>query len=287
MQVADTSPPTERPDEDASRAGAPGPLSRRWRYGWIGEVIGIAAAGYVYETIRNAVMGSAHPALANAKVLTHIEVWLGIYHERAVQHFFLQWPFLVALWNTYYDTAHFLVPAATAVFLYVKFPQRYVFWRNCFFFILLGVGQLVWLAFPITPPKYMPARYGFVDTQVKYWNVGPQKAIAYTGDGEPTKAVVDSVGNLYGGLPSHHISWALWVLCALWPVVKRNWVRLLLVTHVVLTILAVTVTGNHRWIDVAGSVVEVSIAYGLARLLQYVLDRRRARRASPAELVTA
>ena len=214
---------------------APGPLSRRLRFGWIPEVILIGVVGYVYETIRNAVMGSALDALRNAKTLTRIETWLGIYHERAVQHLFLNWPAIVAFWNFYYDTAHFLVPAFAAIYLYVKFPARYVRWRNVFFFLLLGVGQLVWLAFPITPPKYMPKSYGFHDTQVEYWNVGPQKGIAYAADGEPKQSVVDAVGNLYGGLPSHHASWALWSVCALWPITRRRWAKGLLVSHLLLS----------------------------------------------------
>jgi hypothetical protein len=289
MQLTDTPPPSPDPETTlpVPEVDDPGPFTRRFKYGIILEALLIAGVGYVYETYRNAVMGGAHVALRNAKTLTNIEVWLGIYHERAVQHFFLDWPFVVALWNTYYDTAHFLVPAAAAIFLYYKFPARYVFWRNVFFFLLLGVGQLAWWAFPVTPPKYMPASYGFHDTQVEYWNVGPQKAIAYDSHGEPTQAVVDSVGNLYGGLPSHHISWALWVICALWPILKRWWTKALLILHLLLTIGAVTVTGNHRWLDIAGSIVELAIAYGLARLLQAYLRRRRARRAADAAFVTA
>lgn len=255
---------------------APMPFSKRFRHGWMIEAAVIAVVGYTYETIRNAVMGSAHVALRDAKALTRFEVWLGLYHEQAVQHFFLNSPFVVALWNTYYDTAHFLVPLFVAIYLYVKFPARYVRVRNAFFFMLLGVAQLAWLAFPITPPKYMPASYGFHDTQVEYWNVGPQKAIAYTRDGEPTKAVVDSVGNLYGGLPSHHVSWSLWAVVGLWPVLKKRWTKALLLLHPVLTIGAITVTGNHRFVDAAGSVIEVTIAYGLAIALERFLRWRRA-----------
>src|SRR5438105_2846777 len=81
-----------------------------------------------------------------------------------------------------------------------------------------------------------------------YWNVGPQKGIAYAADGEPKQSVVDAVGNRYGGLPSHHASCALWSVCALWPITRRRWAKGLLITHLVLTIGAITVTGNHRWI---------------------------------------
>jgi hypothetical protein len=257
----------------------PGPLSKRIRHGWILEVLGVAAWCFAYETVRNLVMGTAADAMRNAKTLTVIEKFIGIYHERAVQQFFTRWPEVIAFWNFYYDTAHFFVPLGIAIYLYVKFPARYVLMRNTFFILLLGVAQLAWLAFPITPPKFMPEKYGFVDTQVEYFNIGPQMPLAYGADGEPTEEMVSAVGNLYGGLPSHHVSWAMFSVLALWPVVRRKWVRALLLGHLVLTVGAITVTGNHRFIDFAGSAVEVAIAYGLALLLGRALAGRRRRRA--------
>jgi len=256
----------------------PGPLSKRIRHGWILEVLGVGVWCFLYETVRNLVMGTASDAMRNAKSLTAIEKFIGIYHEREVQQFFTNWPAVIAFWNFYYDTAHFLVPLSIAIFLYIKFPARYVLMRNTFFILLLGIGQLAWLAFPINPPKFMPEKYGFVDTQVEYFNLGPQKAFAYGPDGEPAEEVVAAVGNLYGGLPSHHVSWAMFSVLALWPVVRRKWVKALLVSHLVLTMIAITVTGNHRFIDFAGSVVEVAIAYFLAKMLEQVLARRRRRR---------
>ena len=257
----------------------PGPLSKRIRHGWVLEVLGVGLWCFAYETVRNAVMGKAADALRNAKSLTVIEKFIGIYHERDLQQLFTNWPAVIAFWNFYYDTAHFLIPLSIAIFLYIKFPVRYVLMRNTFFLLLLGVGQIVWLILPITPPKFMPERYGFVDTQVVYWNLGPQKALAYGADGEPTKAMVSAVGNLYGGLPSHHVSWAMFAVLALWPVVRRKWVKALLVAHLVLTMIAITVTGNHRFIDFAGSAIEVGIAYFLAIMLGRALAHRRRHRA--------
>ena len=285
MQVTEPTEPTPTASADFPAAAGTddaleaGPLSKRIRHGWILEVLGIGLWCFLYETVRNAVMGTAADAMRNAKTLTAIEKFVGIYHERDVQQFFTNWPAVVGFWNFYYDTAHFLVPLSIAIFLYIKFPVRYVLMRNTFFLLLLGVGQLAWLAFPITPPKFMPEKYGFVDTQVVYWNMGPQKALAYGADGEPTKAMVSAVGNLYGGLPSHHVSWAMFAVLAAWPVVRRKWVRALLVAHLLLTVGAITVTGNHRFIDLAGSAVEVAIAYGLALLLGRALAARRRHRA--------
>jgi hypothetical protein len=271
-------PSVSEPARHNEQVPLPGPFSKRFRFGWIGEGLGIAAVCYVYETVRNLVMGGAAQAFRNAKSLTALERWLGIYHERAFQQLFLDSPIAVGFWNFYYDTAHFFIPLFVGIYLYVKAPTRFVLMRNTFFIILLGFGQLAWLAFPITAPKWMPARYGFVDTQVEYYNIGPQKPLRYGPDGEPRPDVIAQTGNPYGGLPSHHVTWALFAVLALWPVVRRKWVKGLLVAHIVLTIGAITVTGNHRWIDIAGSVVELAVAVSLASALQGVLARRRTRR---------
>ena len=252
------------------------PISRQYRFGWVAEAVVITIVSYTYETVRNLVTGHAATALRNAKAITAIERTLGIYHERAIQSVFLDVPALVAFWNFYYDTAHFFFPLFVGIFLYVKFPARYVLVRNAYFILLLGVGMLVWLALPITAPKWMPARYGFVDTQVEYLNLGPQKALHYGANGEPAADVIAMTGNPYGGLPSHHVSWALLFVIGVWPVVRRRWVKALLVAHILLTIGAITVTGNHRFVDIAGSILEVGVAYGLAFALQGALARRRA-----------
>ena len=132
------------------------------------------------------------------------------------------------------------------------------------------------------PVAYEVARYGFVDTESVYWNIVPQQPIQYGRDGEPTAETVALEGNLYGGIPSHHLSWALWCALALWPVVRRRRRRWLLLLYPLLTFGAVVATANHRFIDLAGSIAEVAIAYGLASLLERALTRRRERRARDA-----
>ena len=195
------------------------PLSRRFRLGWLVEVAVLVALLSLHDMLRNAVMGSAFTALDNAKTLTSIERTLGIYHELGVQRFFINagTPF-IGFCNLWFETMHFIVPLVVAVYLYLKFPSRYTRMRNAFLIMLFVTAPLAWGAFPVTPPKYMPDRYGFVETQVKYWNIFPQKPIKYGPDGEPTAASVALEGNLYGGIPSHHLSWALWCALALWPV---------------------------------------------------------------------
>jgi hypothetical protein len=260
------------------------PLTKRFRFGWVAELAFIVAMLLLHERLRTAVMGSAKVALQNAKTLTAIERWLGIYHEQAVQKFFIDaGEGVIGAWNVWFETAHFIVPAVVAIFLYRKFPVRYVRMRNTFLIMLFVTAPVVWAAFPITPPKFMPARYGFVDTEAVHWNIFPQQPIEYGPDGEPTAEAVSLEGNLYGGIPSHHLSWALWCALALWPLVSRRRLRWLLLLYPFLTFVSVTATANHRFIDLPGSLIEVAIAYGLAILLERALARRRARRAPPTD----
>ena len=283
----DTPPPRDVHSMPRSASSSPDPatdpahfpLSRRSRFGWLVEAIALVVLLSLHDMLRNAVMGSAFTALHNAKTLTSIERSLGIYHELGVQRFFIDAgrPF-IGLCNLWFETMHFTVPIVVAVYLYVRFPGRYTRMRNAFLIMLFLTAPLVWGVFPVTPPKYMPAQYGFVETQVKYWNIFPQKPIKYGPDGEPTAESVALEGNLYGGIPSHHLSWALWCVLALWPVIRRRWVRILLLLYPLTTLTVVIATGNHRFIDLAGSLVEVAIAYGLATLVERALDHRRARR---------
>ena len=268
-----------------SRTPAPGPLSKRVRGGWVIEMIAIVGAGIVHDLYRNWVMGSRAESFQRAKAFTQFERALGIYRELAIQHFFLNSPVAIGFWNVYYDSAHFLVPICAAVYLYRKAPARYVRWRNIFLVMLFLTGPFGWFTFPVTPPKYMPARYGFVDTQVEYFNLGTQRKLEFGHDGEPRPDIVLALGNVYSGMPSHHVSWALWAVLALWPMVRRRWVKGLLVAHLLLTIGAITVTGNHRFIDIAGSCLEVGLAFSLVVGAEHLVASARRRRALSSSAV--
>jgi hypothetical protein len=257
-----------------------GPWSRRVRGGWIVEAGVIGAALVVHDIYRNALMGGRVESLRRARAFETLERSLGIAWEHSVQQFFIGSPVLIGMFNVYYQWMHFLVPLAAAIFLYVKFPARYVRWRNVFFVMLFITGPFGWWAFPVTPPKYLPAKDGFVDTQVKYFSIGTMRPIAYGRNGEPRADIVLELGNTYSGMPSHHVTWALWSVVALWPVVRRRWLRGILVMHMLLTALAITVTANHHLIDIPGSVVELLVAFCLVLGFEHAVALLRARRAS-------
>jgi hypothetical protein len=94
---------------------------------------------------------------------------------------------------------------------------------------------------------------GFVDTLAEY---GPR---IYSTD--PRR----SVANQFAAMPSLHFGWALIAAWCVAGTVRNRWTRLLWV-HPFLTLVAITATANHYWLDsiVAGAIV--LLAYAVLRV---------------------
>jgi len=253
-----------------------GPWTRRIRHGWLIEA-GIGVGVYLlYDRLRDAVAGQAGPALVHARQVVRIEHWTGLYQEHRIQQAFLGWAPFITFWNFYYGTIHFAMPVVALVVLYLRAPARYVRWRNTLL-VLLALGLVGFVLYPLTPPRLMPARYGFVDTAAEYYNLGPQQKIELGPDGQPTAAARAAFGNLYAAMPSFHVGWSTWSSLALLPLARRWWLRGLLIAYPFTIIFAIVVTGNHWFLDALGGWAALAIAYGVVALV----DRGRARTLPP------
>jgi PAP2 superfamily len=239
------------------------PLTKRIHRGWIIEVVVGALVFLVYDWCRDHVIGTGTSALRNAKQIVAAEQFLGLYHERAVQQAFLSADWFIAFWNIYYGTIHFVVPVIALVVLYRKFPTRYVRWRNTFVF-MLAISVIAFWLYPLMPPRLMPARYGFVDTAAHFFNFGPQVHVSLDANGNPSAAALREFGNLFAAMPSLHVGWSTWSVLALWPVVRRRWVRVLLALYPVTVLFGIVVTANHWILDAVGGWAVLGLAYGCA-----------------------
>jgi membrane-associated phospholipid phosphatase len=217
------------------------------------EAAGMVLALYpVYGWIRDLVGVSRADAFANAEQIIDWEQRLGIYHERAIQGWFLPSPFLVGMWNLFYGSIHFAGPIVTLVALYHFDPGRYVRWRNTFLLILVVALAGFWF-YPLMPPRLLPSSFGFVDTRLLYFTIG--KPVPHS----------QETGAIYAAMPSLHITWATWAVCALWPLIRPLWARALLVAYPVLMIFTTVVTANHFFLDAVGGWIVLAVAYTLAR----------------------
>jgi membrane-associated phospholipid phosphatase len=195
---------------------------------------------------------SAPQALRNAEQIIDWQQHLRIYQELAIQQWFLAYRWFIGFWNVWYGSVHFATPIITLVALYHFDPGRYVRWRNTFLWMLAVATIGFWL-YPLMPPRLLPAGFGFVDTRLTYFTIG-----------KPVPHSQES-GSLFQAMPSLHIAWSTWAVAALWPLLRRWWARMLLVSVPVLMIFATVVTANHYFLDAVGGWATLGLGYALAR----------------------
>lgn len=232
--------------------GAPAPVRPRW---WR-ELMLIAGFYAAYTTVRD-LRGtrpvSADRAFGNARLVIAVERRLGVFHEAAIQHYFLHFHLLIVVLDVLYGSLHFIVTAAVLIVLFFRFPQRYRRWRNTL--ALATVLALLGFAFfPLMPPRLLPGRYGFVDTLHVVGGL-------WDFDSGP----MTHITNQYAAMPSLHFSWSLWSAAALLPTLKQRWSKALAVTYPAVTLFCVVITANHFFVDVVAGAVIVVAGYVGAR----------------------
>jgi len=228
-----------------SLAGDRPPGLRWWR-----EVLYILGFYALYSVIRNtqgsASVSEAH-AFANARHLIRLERMLGLYHEGSVQHAFLGWRPFLEFWNIFYGTFHFVVTVVALILLFRRFPARYPRWRNTLA-ATTALALVGFAAYPLMPPRLLPASYGFVDTLRVYGSL-------WSFESGP----VARVSNQYAAMPSLHFAWSSWSALVLYPVLRRPWSKALVLLYPAATLFAIVVTANHYVLDAAGGAVALAV----------------------------
>jgi hypothetical protein len=231
-------------------------VRRRGGLRWWREVVYVAVFYAVYSAIRNSgAEGSADEAFRNARAIIRVERLLGTYHEESIQDLFLGQEWFIQFWNIFYGSAHFVVTAGALIWLFRRWPERYALWRNT----LAGMTGLALIGFalyPLMPPRLLPDRYGFVDTLAEIGGLWSFDSGA-----------IKEISNQYAAMPSLHIGWASWSSLVLLPMVRRRWVRGLVVAYPFMTLFAIVVTANHFWLDAVGGLAVLGGGYLIARLL--------------------
>src|SRR5260370_24829360 len=164
------------------------------------------------------------------------------------------------------------------VWLYLKAPARYVRWRNSLG-LMFGLAVLGFWLYPLMPQRVMPARYGFVDTAAEYYNFGPQVRVRFDAHDQPTHEAAEQFGNLYAAMPSFHVGWSTWAVLAVWPLVRRRWVKALLIVYPLTILFCITVTANHWLLDAVGGWIVLRLTYPAALPIGAALSARQTRRA--------
>lgn len=260
---------------DAVVASGPGPGRQKW---WL--EIPLAVAFYsAYAQIRDwhgaATVHDRTVARHHGYGLLHLEQWLHIDVEHALQHAFVYHlrPVVVGM-NVYYGTLHFV--ATLGVFLWLLFRAAPSLYRHARNVLMTGtaIGLVCFALFPAMPPRLMPAG---IKTQDTMDTVGSLWSYNH--------GVLEHISDPFAPMPSLHIVWASWVAYVFWMYARdarRRWVRWAPWVYPVFTGLVVIVTGTHWVIDLAGGAVAFAVAVYVARLADRVVGRWRLSRRAAA-----
>jgi hypothetical protein len=221
--------------------------------GWL-EAAGIFVAYQVFEIVRTRATGTATSAARNARTMVKLERATWTYHEHTLQQWVLPHRYFVEGLDLYYGTVHFVIPPLVLVWLWRRFPDRYQRWRNTLVFTTL-LALIAFFLYPLTPPRLMPASYGFVDTLRVFGGQGPL-------DSSKFKDL-----NPYAAMPSLHLGWSTWCACALASTVGHRWVKAAMFVYPAVTLFVVMTTANHWFVDAVGGWVVLAAGWWLARLL--------------------
>jgi hypothetical protein len=202
------------------------------------------------------VMGTGG-AFRRARWVWNTERWLHLPNEVTLQQWALHATWLIRFLNMYYIVFHVVPLGVFLVWLYVRHRESFPYWRNQLGFVSLVCQGI--LLVPLAPPRFFP-NLGFVDTAARY---GPT---VYRGGG------LNDAGQL-AAMPSMHVAWAMIIGIGTMSVARSRW-RWIGAAHVVIMVLAVTLTGYHWLLD--GIVATAVLLIGMAIATSWNRHRGRA-----------
>ncbi|MEA2528143.1 MAG: hypothetical protein QOF73_5370 [Thermomicrobiales bacterium] len=224
---------------------------------------------------RGPVAGGLH-----ARSILDLERWLRIDWELGIQRAVLPYSWLIFAANWYYVYGFLPVVIGCAVLGAWKAPLAFAWWRRVFA-ISLTIALIGFAVYPLTPPRLLPAAYGYIDTLLHF---GPR----YYGDATGSSLFnlygsIPSTVNVYAAMPSMHVAWSVIAAALFWAVARRRrWATVIAIVHPSLMALAVIATANHYVIDVVAGLTVLLAAICLARLWTHRLARQTAATVSRA-----
>jgi hypothetical protein len=254
---------------------------------WWHELLLIGLGYFIYTEIRNGVPSHEIAAGHHAQNVIHFERTLRIFHELGINLWVAAHESVAQVMNYYYATLHFIVTIAVGVWIYRSHQQYARALRTTWY--LTNVLALFGYAFyPLAPPRLAAGPVDsdwFFDTVVNFHTWGSW------GSGD-----VASASNQYAAMPSMHIGWSVWCGICIVLLAKRRWVKALGVLYPVATLTVIVGTANHYFLDAAGGLVALGLAFCLSRVLNgrwafqpdpRVTETRESRRAKAQAAVTA
>ena len=182
-------------------------------------------------------------ALGRARSINTLQHHLFLPSELSLQHFVMRYEWLARATNYYYAIVHVPATIAFLVWLFVRHRDSYPRWRNVL--AMLTAACLIIRYVRVAPPRFLP-ELGYIDLATRY-------GLSVYGP------VGTGVSDQFAAMPSIHVGWAALVSFGIIAASTSKW-RWLFAIHIVITMLAVSATGNHWWLDGIAAIAIVGIA---------------------------
>jgi hypothetical protein len=242
------------------------------RIRWYFEVL-LAVAGYLIYAEARTLHGKDPQAYIGAATrhgqdLFDFEKAIHFDWEKGLQHVLLPYKGFLQVVGGFYGGAHFVVTIGVLVWLLVKRPQFYRFWRSALFLLTMtAVG--IFALFPAMPPRLLEDSNGHTITVDTLDKVG--------GLWSYNHGVIERISDGYAPMPSLHLGWATWVALSLFfTLPARSWGRKIVVSLYPLAVyFTVIATGTHFVID---GVAGMALTGAVVMVFAFVVVKYRKRR---------
>jgi hypothetical protein len=182
-------------------------------------------------------------AIDRARNLNSLQHRLFLPSELSLQHFVMQYEWLARATNFYYAVVHVPATITFLIWLFVRHRDHYPRWRNVL--AMLTAACLVIRYMRVAPPRFFP-ELGYIDLATRY-------GLSVYGP------VGTGVSDQFAAMPSIHVGWAALVSFGIVAASTSKW-KWLFASHIVITMLAVSATGNHWWLDGIVAIALVGVA---------------------------
>jgi len=196
-------------------------------------------------------------AFAHGRDVGRLERWLHLDIEGPVQRAVLHANWLVHAIGGFYGSAHFVVTIGVLVWLLVRHPEDYRFWRTVLA-LTTAAGVLIFWLDPTAPPRLIPG-------------TGLQDTLSTVGGlWSYNHGVLEHITDPYAAMPSLHLGWSTWSAMAVGSTAGRRWGRRrwLVALYPMFVAFVVLATGAHWFLDtVAGTLLLLSV-WAACRVVQ-------------------
>lgn len=205
-----------------------------------GQAVLIGLAALLYFGVRGMTNERVGLAVENGQRILDLESALYLKWESAMQEAILDHGWLVDLANWVYIWGHWPFVIVTLFWLALRHPDEFVMLRNALF-ISGAIGLVIFLTFPVTPPRLLDI--GLADTVT-------QKSSSYRAFQPP------GLINKHAAMPSLHFGWNLLVGIAIYRATTSVILRVVAILVPAAMAIAVVITANHYVLDaIVGAIV--------------------------------